>query len=172
MNVYPHITNSRSSIAGQFYNLQTPARRDAIWARLTGQTTDLILFPEETPEKSPNRRFAGVTDIPVDQIIGTLNRQSDFDHKFRPLKSYLRDRWVNAYIALQNGGWEPIIVHRVADRYYVEDGHHRISVARALGLAYIQAKVWEYPARAEEPLSCRPQLCARRCTTPAYAAQS
>jgi hypothetical protein len=37
-------------------------------------------------------------------------------------------------------------VHKVGDHYYVEDGHHRVSVARALGIAFIQAKVWEYPS--------------------------
>ena len=84
-------------------------------------------------------------DIPVEQIKGTVSRQSDFDHKFRPLKSHLRDRWVNSYQALENGGWSPILVHKVGDQYYVEDRHHPVSVARTLGEVFIQAKVWEYP---------------------------
>lgn len=147
MNMYPHLTNVRSSLADKFYALQTPARRDAIWAKLFGQSTHLPMFPEEAPEKSPNRKFIGMKEIPLEQIVGTLNRDSDFDHKFRPLKSYLRDRWINVYLSLEDGGWPPIVVHKVGEQYYVEDGHHRVSVARSLDRTFIEAKIWEYPAQ-------------------------
>lgn len=169
MNIYPSLTNVRSSIADKFYTLQTPARRDSLWARLTGQNTSLVVFPEQAPRKSPNRRFIGVQDIPIEQIIGTLNRNSDFDHKFRPLKSYLRDRWINVYLALENDGWTPIVVHKVGDGYYVEDGHHRVSVARSLGRTFIQAKVWEYPMQATKKNPCPSEPCAERSSEKAYA---
>ena len=119
MNMYPQLTNIRSSLIDKFYALQAPARRDSIWAKLIGKSTCLALFPEKAPEKSPNRKLIGVKDIQVEQIVGTLNRGSDFDHKFRPLKSYLRDRWVNAYLALEKGSWAPILVHKIGDQYYV-----------------------------------------------------
>ncbi len=172
MNIYPHSTNVRSSITDQFYALQTPARRDAIWARLMGQSTRLATFPEQSPEKSPNRKYTGLQEIPVAQIVGTLNRDSDFDHKFRPLKSYLRDRWVNAYLALEHGDWPPVLVHKVGDHYYVEDGHHRISVARSLGMACIHAKVWDYSMVVKEAKKCErtPYSDGRR--VEAYATQS
>ncbi len=169
MNMYPSFTNVRSSIAEKFYALQTPARRESIWARLTGQNTSLALFPEEAPHKSPNRKFIGVQDIPMKQIIGTLNRNSDFDHKFRPLKSYLRDRWINVYLSLENDDWTPIIVHKVGDGYYVEDGHHRVSVARSLGRLSIQAKVWEYPIQTPKKKPCPSEPCAERSSKKAYA---
>ncbi len=169
MNMYPSFTNVRSSIADKFYALQTPARRESIWARLIGQNTSLALFPEEAPRKSPNRKFIGVQDIPVEQIIGTLNRNNDFDHKFRPLKSYLRDRWINVYLSLEKDDWTPIVVHKVGDGYYVEDGHHRVSVARSLGRAFIQAKVWEYPTQAAKKKPCPSEPCAERSSAKAYA---
>jgi hypothetical protein len=169
MNVSPHLTNVRSSIADKFYALQTPARRDSIWARLTGQNTSLAVFPEQAPHKSQNRKFTGIQDIPVGQIIGTLNRDSDFDHKFRPLKSYLRDRWINIYLALENDGWAPIVVHKVGDGYYVEDGHHRVSVARSLGRTFIQAKIWEYPVQTTKEMPCPSKPCAERSSAKAYA---
>ena len=37
----------------------------------------------------------------------------------------------------------PISVYRLGDRHYVDDGHHRVSVARALGMAAIDAEVTE-----------------------------
>jgi len=171
MNMYPHLTNVRSSLADKFYALQTPARRDSIWAKLTGQSTNLALFPEQAPEKGPNRKFTGPQDIPIEQIVGTLNRQSDFDRKFRPLKSYLRDRWVNTYLTFENGGWSPIVVHKVGENYYVEDGHHRVSVARLLGMAYIQAKVWEYPVCAKQTTKCQSLRHTERRSTNVYAAE-
>jgi hypothetical protein len=153
MNMYP-LTNVRSLLVDKFYALQTLARRESLWAKLTGQSTKLAKFPEQAPRKSPNRTFIGMRDIPIEQIVGTLNRHSDFDHKFRPLKSYLRERWVNVHRALEKGGWAPILVHKVGDQYYVEDGHHRVSVARSLEMTFIQAKIWEYSVHTRQPKSC------------------
>jgi hypothetical protein len=154
MNIQPSFTNLRSYLSYQFAALRRRALRELLWAKLSGRKANLAVFPEEAPEKSPNRRFLSAQEIPVNQIIGTLNRQSDFDHRFRPLNKYLQDRWVNAYLALQSESWEPILAHKVGENYYVEDGHHRVSVAQALGLAFIQAKVWEYPYLAKGPTTC------------------
>jgi hypothetical protein len=172
MNMYPPLTNVRSSLVDKFYAIQTPARRNSIWARLIGKSTALALFPEQAPEKGSNRKFIGVKDVPVEQIVGTLNRPSDFDQKFRPLKRYLRDRWVNAYLSLEQGGWAPILVHKIGDQYYVEDGHHRVSIARSLGMGFIQARVWEYPVQRKQTGRCQPAHCPERNCVETYAAQS
>lgn len=172
MNLYPQLTNFRSSLIDKFYSLHTPARRGLIWAKLTGQSTSLARFPEQAPRKSSNRKLIGMKDIPVEQIVGTMNRPSDFDHRFRPLKSYLRDRWVNVHLSLENGSWEPILVHKVGDQYYVEDGHHRVSIARSLGMEFIQAKVWEYhPLDGKESPKCLSIRCPERSCVEVYAAQ-
>jgi hypothetical protein len=170
MNTYSQSTNTRSSLINEFYIQQTHARRDALFAKLLGKNTTLARFPEEAPRKSPNRHFAGTQDIPLEKIAGTLNRQSDFDHKFRPLKSYLRDRWVNVYLTLQKEGWAPVLVHKVDDQYYVEDGHHRVSVARALGLGFLEAKVWEYPTPSVQPVDGKSMHSRERIPAKACAA--
>ncbi len=170
MNMYPSITNINTYVAEKFFTLRTQALRASFWAKLTGQNTRLAVFPEQAPRKSPNRRFMGVNEIPVEKIVGTLNRNNDFDHKFRPLKSYLRDRWVNVYLTLENNGLTPIVVHKVGDGYYVEDGHHRVSVARSLGRTFIQAKVWEYPIQTTKAKPCPSEPCAERSSIKAYAA--
>lgn len=171
MNIYPSFTNIRSYTAYKFASVRMHALREYLWSRLLGRNTKLALFPEDAPQKSPNRAFAGVQEIPVEQIVGTLGRQSDFDYKFRPLKKYLRDRWVNAYLTLESEGWSPILVHKVGDGFYVEDGHHRVSVARSLGLHYIQAKVWEYPVQQKQTPKCPSLPCRERSTARAYVAQ-
>jgi hypothetical protein len=159
MNIYPFFTDIRSHLSHKFLTLQSTARRDSLWAKLMGKSTMLAVFPDQAPEKSPNRKFLGVQEIPVHEIIGTINRQNDFDRKFRPLRKYLRERWVNACLSIERDGWSPILVHQVGASYYVEDGHHRVSVARSLGLAFIPAKVWEYPCLVQEPKRCQPEPC-------------
>ena len=124
--------------------------RDTVLAKLIRKNSALALFPEQAPEKSPNRKFCGVEAIPIQQIIGTISRSKDFDHKFRPLKYYLRDRWINTYLSLEREGWSPILVHKVGEHYYVENGHHRVSVAKLLGMHFIEAKIWEYPIFAKK----------------------
>jgi len=133
-----------------------------------GKNTKLASFPEEAPEKSPNRKFLGVQEIAIQGIIGTVGRQNDFDRQFRPLNKYLRERWINAYLALERDGWSPILVHKVGDFYYVEDGHHRISVAQALGIAFIQAKVWEYPSYSKQPKKSGNVECTERSSAKQY----
>jgi hypothetical protein len=168
MNLSPSLTTVRSALAEKFLALRARALRDSLWAKLTGQNAQLSVFPEQAPRKNPNRKFMGVNEIPLDQIVGTLNRNNDFDRKFRPLKRHLRDRWINVYLTFENDNWTPIVVHKVGDGYYVEDGHHRISVARSLGRSFIQAKVWDYPVQpVKKP--CPSEPCAERSSIEAYA---
>jgi len=168
MNIYPYFTDLRSHLSHKFFTLRTSARRDSLWAKLMGKNTKLASFPEEAPEKSPNRKFLGVQEIAIQGIIGTVGRQNDFDRQFRPLNKYLRERWINAYLALERDGWSPILVHKVGDFYYVEDGHHRISVAQALGIAFIQAKVWEYPSYSKQPKKSGNVECTERSSAKQY----
>ena len=165
----PSFTNLRSYMSYQFSALRMRALRDSLWAAFSGRNTKLAVFPEEAPEKSPNRRFLGLQEIQVNEIIGTLSRQNDFDHKFRPLNKFLQERWVSAYLTLQGEGWPPILVHKVEDRYYVEDGHHRVSMAHELGMTFIQAKVWEYPSLAKENKECQHEPCPERSSVQVYA---
>lgn len=169
MNIYPSFTDIRSHLYHEFFTLRTNARRDLLWAKLMGRTTRLAVFPEESPAKSPNRRFLGFQEIPVREIIGTISRQNDFDIQFRPLNKYLQERWVNTYLTLKRDGWSPILVHHVGAGYYVEDGHHRVSIGRALGMDFLPAQVWEYPCLEQEPKACQPEPCAERSPATVYA---
>ena len=66
--------------------------------------------------------------------------------------------------------WEPILVYKLGDFYYVEDGHHRLSVAHALGRVFIRAVVWEYPTQPDR-VECKHQVrrAARAtCAAPAH----
>jgi hypothetical protein len=168
MNMQPSFIDIRGSMAYEFSTLRTRALRDALWAKLIGRNTKLARFPEGVFQKGLNRKLIDIKDIPVEEIIGTLYRHSDFDDQFRPLKKNLRDRWVNILLIYQNEDWPPILVHKVGDHYYVEDGHHRVSVARALGIAFIQAKVWEYATDGKQAKKCENVECTERSSARQY----
>ena len=152
--MYPTFTNLRSFTSYKFSTLRMRALWDEFWAKLTGRETRLAAFPKHERRNNPNKKLLGTKDIRVEQIIGTFNRVSDFDDQFRPLSKHLSDRWVNTYITLERDGWSPILVHKIGEHYYVEDGHHRVSVARSIGMAFIEAKVWEYPVRLKQTKVC------------------
>jgi hypothetical protein len=56
----------------------------------------------------------------------------------------VRGRWESIAAARRRGeAMPPVDVYRVGDLHFVKDGHHRISVARALGDTEIEARVRE-----------------------------
>ena len=82
----------------------------------------------------------------IRQIRGTEGQRDAFDDAFHPLTSHTRGRWVSIASAwLQGTSLPPVDLIRVGEVYFVRDGHHRISVARALGQQEIDAvvTVWE-----------------------------
>lgn len=85
------------------------------------------------------RRYA---EVPVAQVVGTLNRPYDFDHEFRLVNTALRDRWTSLATALESGASPPPVeLVQLGELYFVSDGHHRVSVARSRGWATIPARV-------------------------------
>jgi hypothetical protein len=91
------------------------------------------------------RRRLGVQAIPIDSIVGTTDAHKalTFDRDFRP-PAWSRGRWTTMRTAAQRGTpMPPISVYRIGERHYLRDGHHRVSVARSLGAARIDADVVE-----------------------------
>jgi hypothetical protein len=81
-----------------------------------------------------------VVTVPIRQIKGSLGRCEDFDASFNPIQERSRSRWVSILTAIRsNIPLPPVELVRVGDAYYVQDGHHRISVAHALDQEAIEA---------------------------------
>ena len=135
MNMYPFtaVTNIRSHLAYKFHSLRASAQRELFLGKLIGRDTLLQTFPRGMERKNPNRKLLPIQDIPIEKIVGSVNRHDDFDYKFRPLKENARDRWIDIHLFLEEG-WPPILVHKIGSEYFVEDGHHRLSVAQELGM--------------------------------------
>ena len=92
------------------------------------------------------RRYLGLRPIPVANIVGTDSRSNDFDRDFRPLRPELRSRRQRVAERFPDGDFPPIVVSKLGSAYFVLDGHHRVAVARSLGMETIDAEVTEQRA--------------------------
>jgi hypothetical protein len=120
-----------------------------IVSRLRFEPDDVsVMLPFEEVVAALGRRSehdVGLQTIALDSIVGTVTRRrGEFDRNFRPASKGVRGRWESIATARRRGGaMPPIDVYRVGDMHFVEDGHHRVSVARALGDTHIEARVKE-----------------------------
>ncbi|GAA3063815.1 ParB N-terminal domain-containing protein [Actinokineospora globicatena] len=93
-------------------------------------------------------RRLGQRVIQVETIVGSVDRGREFDRRFRPTSTQSRQRWERLARASRRGeSTPPIDVYRVGELHFVIDGHHRVSVAHALGLTSIDATVTEITTR-------------------------
>jgi hypothetical protein len=134
------------------------ARRRATVARLVARLrrepddVNVILPYEEviTALGFVSERSVGLQVVPLDAIVGTIDRQRDFDRQFRPTSRRVRSRWEHIATAMRRGeAMPPVDLLRLGDIYFVRDGHHRVSVASALGHEDIDAYVTEVVTRVD-----------------------
>lgn len=120
--------------------------------RVTGGDADvdvILPFDEVVAELGRvGESDLGMQVVPLDSIVGTVDRGRMFDRSFRPTSSLSRGRWERIARAMRRGeAMPPVSLYRVGDVHFVRDGHHRVSVARALGLRDIEGRVTEVRTR-------------------------
>jgi hypothetical protein len=132
------------------------ARRRAILGRLTAR---LRLEPDDVGVILPydevldalgfvSERPIGLHVVPISAIVGTVDRARDFDRRFRPTSARVRGRWEQIAAAMRRGdAMPPVDLLRIGEIHFVRDGHHRVSVACALGWDGIDAYVTEVATR-------------------------
>ena len=127
-------------------------RRRQVLARLAQRLrrgpddVNLILPFDEVvaPLGMRGERRLGLQTIPLDSIVGTVDSTRDFDRRFRPTSARVRERWERLALAQRRGEpIPPIDVYRIGDLHFVQDGHHRVSIAMATGATTIEAYVTE-----------------------------
>ena len=129
------------------------ARRKAILTevlgRFQGNSSRLLSFEEARQKLHTQMTGREVTkDIPLDHIVGSVNRYEDFTRGFLPRASIDSQRWASVKAAqFSMTGLAPIEVYQIDQVYFVLDGNHRVSVARQMGIKTIQAHVTEIPTR-------------------------
>src|SRR3954453_3624160 len=131
------------------------ARRRQMMARmarvLTGQGDVDVILPFDEVVAALGRvgeRDLGLPVLGPGSAVGTVDRATGFDRSFRPTSSRVRTRWERIAAMMRRGApLPPIGGYRIGDAHFVRDGHHRVSVARALGIKEIEAHVIEIITR-------------------------
>jgi hypothetical protein len=121
-------------------------------ARLRGEPDDVgVILPYEEVIEAlgfESERSLGLRVVPLDAIVGTVDREREFDRNFRPTSGRVRSRWEHLAAAMRRGeSMPPVDLLKVGEIYFVRDGHHRVSVSRALGREDIDAFVTEVVTR-------------------------
>lgn len=148
-------TNDMSYV-GAVQDFRVARRRAAmerIMADLKGRSADLLSFEEVRQKlKVGAGRRVFFKEIPLDAIVGSVGRYTDFTRSFLPRLDSDAHRWARVQKAVTDlRGLPPIEVYQIGQVYFVQDGNHRVSVARQLGSTYIEAYVTEVQTRV--PLS-------------------
>src|SRR3712207_83578 len=90
----------------------------------------------------------GIRTVPVAKIVGSVGRTRDFDKAFLPTRASASTRWKRvdrAFYGVEE--LPPVRLFKVGEEYFVEDGNHRVSVARYQGVEMIDAEVVELLTR-------------------------
>lgn len=129
------------------------ARRRAfvqdVLAELSGRPDDLLSFDDvqEQLHLSEPREEVHLEEIPLNKIVGSVGRYRDFNRAFLPRDHIDAQRWSRIDRLHGHAKLPPIDVFRVGDVYFVRDGNHRVSVARARKQRTILARVVDVPVR-------------------------
>ena len=118
-------------------------RRGQFWSMLQGRSPGLHALEDVSTTCSvTSQNDGGIRPVPIGQIRGSEGRSLDFDRDFSPLQERTRERWLGIFAARRAGKeLPPVSLVQVGDLYFVRDGHHRISVAQALGQTAVEARV-------------------------------
>jgi hypothetical protein len=128
------------------------ARRRRILSRLSAtlrrEADDVeVMLPFDEVVAALGRRSErdlGLKSIPLESIVGTVDRGKEFDRNFRPTSARVRPRFERIAKAQRRGeSMPPIDVYKVGELYFVRDGHHRVAVAREHRRELIDARVVE-----------------------------
>jgi hypothetical protein len=146
--VSPDFGSPRADAQADFGRARRANTLATLAARLRRDADDVsVILPFDEVVDALGRkgeRRLGREVVDLDSIVGTVDRTRDFDRRFRPTSPRTRERWERIAAAMRRGeAMPPVDLYRIADLHFVKDGHHRVSVARALGLEVIEADVTE-----------------------------
>lgn len=149
---YSHTTVETSTADRAFAKAYREARLRRTWAHVRHAPLSISLESFESARASLgdpgciNKIGLGVRKVCLQEILGSVARSRDFDNKFLPLHKDLGPRWKEIYQVLQSkehlGAYvPPIKLYMIGNMYFVNDGNHRVSVARFRDWTSIEAEV-------------------------------
>jgi hypothetical protein len=143
----PDILNEPQSILSaakaDFESAYAKGRWHKVFNNLVRSNNELFSF-DEVRKSLPayGQHDAGMKQIEIDKIVGSVGRYNDFDREFLPIRTHSRERWESIDVAhLRDVVLPPIEAYQIGSVYFVKDGNHRVSVARERGQAFIDAAI-------------------------------
>jgi hypothetical protein len=150
----------------EFSRAKTKGFWEVMGSLVTGHRPHLLSFDQFAHNLQPQQIvYAGLQDIPTKAIIGSAGRYRDFTRHFFPSLSDERgkERWRTIYtLAVSGAGFPPVEVYQIGAVYFVQNGHHRVSVATYLGWTTIQAHVTVLPSLPGEAVDFADQAYGRK----------
>ncbi len=133
-----------------FHQARKQAVMQQILARFRGDEAKLLDFHQVQEQLGPTGLTVphGLQEIPLEKIVGSVDRYEDFTRSFLPKRDTDEARWAGVKAAIDDMvGMPPIEAYQVGDAYFVQDGNHRVSIARRLRSQTISAQVTEVKTR-------------------------
>lgn len=126
-----------------FGRLRTRETLMRILSLLKAQRDEMLSLGEVRSLLRPDSEtYQGMQVIPIAKIVGSEGRYKDFNRAFLPRHDKLIRRWMSVDVAhYKDIHLPPIHVFEIGGAYFVRDGNHRVSVAKAQGAEFIDAEV-------------------------------
>jgi hypothetical protein len=126
-----------------FYKAKTKALASRIFGILRPSFTELMPFDQAKQLIKPqSETYRGVTAVRLEDIAGSEGRYRDFNRFFFPKREHLKARWTGIdELQYRDMILPPVVLYEMGGLYFVRDGNHRVSVARAKGQEFIDAEV-------------------------------
>ena len=134
-----------------FRRARSKAALQRFWAGIQGRSLDLLPYDEISAKlRAVSQTDRGIKQVPLKDIVGSVNRIQDFDRNFLPLRDDDIHRWAGVKTAMTSPlakGVPPVSLYQLGDAYFVLDGNHRVSIAKEMGMETIEAYVMEVKTR-------------------------
>jgi uncharacterized ParB-like nuclease family protein len=132
---------------------------ESVLSEMTGRPGTLLSFDQvrEQLHLGESDRSPDLREIPLNKIVGSVGRYRDFSRAFLPRAHVDSSRWTHIEQMLNKRDLPPIDVLQVGDVYFVQDGNHRVSVARSRKAKTIWAHVIEIPTRVSIDATTSPE---------------
>src|SRR3990170_136786 len=121
------ITEAKSEFESARFN----ALLNNLKSYISGKENKLLSFDEISKGLNlHNQKYLGIRTVDIDDIVGSIDRYKDI------------------YSAYKKNIDLPLVkLYKVGNIYFVLDGNHRVSVAKRMGIKYIDAEVTEFTTK-------------------------
>ena len=136
----------QAAVGDRYRRELSKAQMADLLSKISGENTDLVKFDEVAKRLKTRQRIEmGTEMVSLDKIVGSVGRYMDFTREFLPRSGANKARWTNIDAAMNSlAGLPAVELYKIGDVYFVRDGNHRVSVARANDVSHIEAYVTEY----------------------------